>query len=56
MSEPNVIRCLQCKRTFNRDSEGAQDYLDHRETCPDSYTGYMSDPANWISKEDNREM
>jgi len=48
--QPNIIRCLQCRRIFDRSSEGAQEYLDHRETCPDSYTGYISDPANHTPK------
>lgn len=52
MRQPNIIRCMQCRRIFDRSSEGAQEYLDHRETCPDSYTGYSSQhPTNHIRKE-----
>lgn len=51
MTEPNVIRCLQCKQSFDRTTEGAQEYLDHRETCPNSYTGYNSNhPTNHTPK------
>lgn len=51
MRQPNVIRCLKCRRIFDRSSEGAQEYLDHRETCPDGYTGYMSYRANHTPKD-----
>ena len=33
MTEANVIRCLLCKQSFNRDSQGTDSYLEHRKTC-----------------------
>lgn len=33
MTEPNVIRCLICKQSFDRSVEGTQDFFDHRKDC-----------------------
>jgi len=33
MTEPHVIRCLLCLQSFKRDSQGTDQYLQHRENC-----------------------